>query len=51
MQDGVIAAYVKGQAGWTACLSTGAANTPARRLYESIGFMIATKDLNYLKTD
>jgi len=32
------------------CVSTGVSNTPARRLYESIGFNIASKYLDYVKT-
>ncbi len=32
------------------CISTGESNTPARRLYESIGFEIVNKYLEYEKT-
>ncbi len=31
------------------CISTGVSNTPARRLYESIGFRIVNKYLDYVK--
>jgi mycothiol synthase len=31
------------------CISTGEANTPARRLYESIGFRIVNRTLDYVK--
>jgi ribosomal protein S18 acetylase RimI-like enzyme len=33
-----------------ACVSTGVTNTPALRLYESIGFKIVNKYLEYVKT-
>jgi len=33
------------------CVSTGVSNTPARRLYESIGFRIVNKYLDYVKTE
>lgn len=33
------------------CISTGVSNTPALRLYESIGFRIVNKYLDYVKTD
>jgi mycothiol synthase len=33
------------------CVSTGVSNTPAIRLYESIGFMRMNKDLEYVKMD
>jgi len=33
------------------CVSTTATNTPARRLYESIGFRIMNRYLDYVKTD
>jgi GNAT superfamily N-acetyltransferase len=32
------------------CISTGVSNTPATRLYESIGFEIVNKCLDYVKT-
>ena len=32
------------------CVSTGVSNTPARRLYESIGFKIVNQYLDYVKT-
>jgi ribosomal protein S18 acetylase RimI-like enzyme len=32
------------------CISTGVSNTPAKRLYESIGFKIVNKFLDYMKT-
>jgi mycothiol synthase len=32
-----------------ACVSTGVSNTPARRLYESVGFQIVNKCLDYVK--
>jgi len=32
------------------CISTGVSNTPAMRLYESIGFKIVNKYLEYVKT-
>jgi ribosomal protein S18 acetylase RimI-like enzyme len=32
------------------CISTGVSNTPALRLYESIGFKIVNKYLEYVKT-
>jgi ribosomal protein S18 acetylase RimI-like enzyme len=31
------------------CVSTGVTNTPARRLYESIGFQVVNKTLDYVK--
>jgi ribosomal protein S18 acetylase RimI-like enzyme len=31
------------------CISTGVSNTPARRLYESVGFKIVNKYLDYVK--
>jgi len=34
-----------------ACVSTGVSNTPARRLYESVGFSIVNKYLDYVKTE
>ena len=34
-----------------ACVSTGVVNTPARNLYESIGFKIVNKYLDYVKTE
>lgn len=34
-----------------ACVSTGISNTPARRLYESIGFRVVNQYLDYLKTE
>lgn len=34
-----------------ACVSTGVANTPARNLYESIGFRIDNQYLDYIKGD
>jgi mycothiol synthase len=34
-----------------ACVSTGISNTPARQLYESIGFKIVNKYLDYVKTE
>jgi mycothiol synthase len=34
-----------------ACVSTGVSNTPAIRLYESIGFKIENKYLDYVKTE
>ena len=33
------------------CVSTNEANMPARRLYESIGFKIVNRTLEYVKTD
>jgi mycothiol synthase len=33
------------------CVSTGMSNTPALRLYESIGFKIVNKYLDYVKTE
>ncbi len=33
------------------CVSTGVSNTPAIRLYESVGFKIANKYLEYVKTE
>jgi ribosomal protein S18 acetylase RimI-like enzyme len=33
------------------CVSTGVSNTPAIRLYESIGFKIVNKYLEYVKTE
>src|SRR5919202_2734887 len=33
------------------CVSTGVANTPARRLYESVGFRVVNTYLEYVKTD
>jgi mycothiol synthase len=33
------------------CVSTGIANTPARRLYESIGFRVENQYLDYVKID
>jgi ribosomal protein S18 acetylase RimI-like enzyme len=33
------------------CVSTGVSNTPARRLYESVGFRIVNKYLDYVKTE
>jgi mycothiol synthase len=33
------------------CVSTGVSNTPARRLYESVGFRVANKYLDYVKTE
>ena len=33
------------------CVSTGVSNTPALRLYESIGFKIVNKYLEYVKTE
>ena len=33
------------------CVSTGVSNTPARRLYESVGFKIVNKYLDYVKTE
>ena len=33
------------------CISTGVSNTPAIRLYESIGFKIVNKYLEYVKTE
>ena len=32
------------------CVSTGVANLPAIRLYESVGFMIVNRYLDYVKT-
>jgi len=32
------------------CISTGVSNTPAMRLYKSIGFKIVNKYLEYVKT-
>jgi mycothiol synthase len=32
------------------CISTGIKNTPARRLYESVGFKIVNRYLDYVKT-
>lgn len=34
-----------------ACISTGISNTPATRLYESIGFRIVNRYLDYAKSD
>lgn len=34
-----------------ACISTGVSNTPALRLYESIGFKIVNKYLDYVRTE
>ena len=33
------------------CISTGVSNTPARKLYESIGFKVVNKYLDYVKPD
>ena len=33
------------------CISTGVSNTPARRLYESIGFQTVTRCLDYVRTE
>ena len=33
------------------CVSTGVSNTPALRLYESLGFKIVNKYLDYVKTE
>jgi ribosomal protein S18 acetylase RimI-like enzyme len=33
------------------CVSTGVSNTPALRLYESVGFKIVNKYLDYVKTE
>jgi mycothiol synthase len=33
------------------CISTGIPNTPARRLYESVGFKIVNRYLDYVKTE
>lgn len=33
-----------------ACVSTGVSNAPARRLYESIGFYVVNRYLDYVKT-
>ena len=33
-----------------ACISTGVSNTPAIRLYESIGFRVANQYMEYTKT-
>ena len=33
------------------CISTGVSNTPALRLYVSIGFKIVNKCLDYVKTE
>lgn len=33
------------------CVSTGISNTPARRLYESVGFKIVNQYLDYVKTE
>jgi len=33
------------------CVSTGVSNTPARRLYESVGFRIVNKYLEYVKPE
>ena len=33
------------------CISTGVSNTPAKRLYESIGFKIVNKYFDYVKTE
>jgi mycothiol synthase len=33
------------------CVSTGVSNTPARRLYESVGFKIVNQYLDYVKTE
>ncbi len=33
-----------------ACISTGVSNTPARRLYESIGFKIVNQYLDFTRT-
>ena len=32
------------------CVSTAVANTPARRLYELVGFKIVNRYLDYVKT-
>jgi ribosomal protein S18 acetylase RimI-like enzyme len=32
-----------------ACVSTGETNTPARRLYESVGFRVVNRYLDYVK--
>jgi len=34
-----------------ACVSTNVSNTPARRLYESVGFRIVNKYLDYVRTE
>jgi ribosomal protein S18 acetylase RimI-like enzyme len=34
-----------------ACVSTGESNTPALRLYESVGFRTVNKYLEYVKTE
>ena len=34
-----------------ACVSTGVTNTPARRLYESVGFEVVNQYLDYVKAD
>jgi len=34
-----------------ACVSTGVSNTPARNLYEAIGFKIVNKYLDYVKKE
>jgi mycothiol synthase len=33
------------------CVSTNVSNTPARRLYESVGFSIVNKYFDYMKTE
>ena len=33
------------------CVSTGETNTPARRLYQSVGFKIVNKYLDYVRTE
>ena len=33
------------------CVSTGVSNTPAMRLYESIGFEIVNEFLDYVRTE
>lgn len=33
------------------CVSTGVSNTPARRLYESVGFRIVNENLDYMRTE
>jgi ribosomal protein S18 acetylase RimI-like enzyme len=33
------------------CVSTGVSNTPALRLYESLGFKMVNKYLDYVKTE
>ncbi len=32
------------------CVSTGETNTPARRLYESVGFRVVNRYLDYVKS-